>query len=103
MSKELLTLDRIKEITHSVVASKKGVRSVILFGSYAKKLANEDSDIDIIVDFFDVFEDDCYADVLKELESLTDRKVDLLELDGVLNSVYRDSLLEGGIHLYVRP
>ena len=45
----IYTLDEIKQ-TLNPIFSQFGVRKAILFGSYAKGLATENSDIDLLVD-----------------------------------------------------
>ena len=43
------TIDEIRERVHPV-AEKYGLRAVYVFGSYARNEANDDSDIDILID-----------------------------------------------------
>ena len=49
MSKKIYTIDEIKEILAKILKDMP-VYNVILFGSYAKKLAKEDSDLDFVID-----------------------------------------------------
>lgn len=46
----VLSIDKIKSETTDTV-SKYGVKKVLLFGSYADGTANDDSDIDFLVEF----------------------------------------------------
>ena len=45
----MLTIEEIKKAV-TKVGKKYGIKSAYLFGSYAKGTANEDSDVDLIVD-----------------------------------------------------
>ena len=58
------------------------VRSIGLFGSLARNDADSESDVDILVDFIEPTFDH-YMDLKFYLESLFDRKVDLVTADTV--------------------
>ena len=45
----MLTIDRIREVV-SRVGERYGIKSAYLFGSYAKGIATESSDVDLIID-----------------------------------------------------
>lgn len=74
----------IEEITERVrpVAEKYGLRSVYLFGSYARGDATEESDVDLLVDegeltgfrFFGMYDDLCTS---------LDKEVDMVTLDSL--------------------
>ena len=49
MSEKIYTIEEIKKILSEILKDKP-VYQVILFGSYAKKNATKDSDIDLIID-----------------------------------------------------
>ena len=49
MTKEIYSIDKIRSILKKVLKNTK-VDKAILFGSYAKGSANENSDIDLLID-----------------------------------------------------
>ena len=49
MSNKIYTIEEIVEILNEILKDKP-VYQVILFGSYAKKEANKNSDVDLIID-----------------------------------------------------
>ena len=49
MTQKVYSIDEIKDILKEVLTDEP-VKQVILFGSYAKKEANKNSDIDLIID-----------------------------------------------------
>lgn len=59
-----------------------GVRKLGLFGSYARGEASETSDVDLVVEF-EHKSFDAYMDLKALLESLLDRRVDLVLGDAV--------------------
>jgi uncharacterized protein len=75
----------IQQVTAAYFKNKP-VKSVYLFGSYARQEANENSDIDLLVDIdynqksVDLF--DLY-DWTQDLQKLLNQKVDLVPSDGI--------------------
>jgi predicted nucleotidyltransferase len=68
------------------------VSKLFAFGSVLKESFNDESDIDLIVDFDQVpIEDyaDNYFDLKYELESLFNRPVDLLEEQAIRNPYFK--------------
>ncbi|MFW6041318.1 MAG: nucleotidyltransferase family protein [Candidatus Saliniplasma sp.] len=59
-----------------------GVESIGLFGSCAKGMDDEQSDVDIIVEFKEPNFDD-FMELTFYLEELLDRRVDILTLEGL--------------------
>jgi uncharacterized protein len=81
----MLTKERIVEILqeHSeFLASEFGVHRIGLFGSYAKGRPNEQSDVDIVVEF-DRPIGLRFMELVDYLENLLGRKVDILTPAGV--------------------
>jgi len=62
--------------------SKYYVKRIGIFGSYAKDLQKEDSDIDIIVEFKKPIGLE-FIDFTERLEKLFNKKVDILTRDGI--------------------
>ncbi|MBR1801709.1 nucleotidyltransferase domain-containing protein [Candidatus Saccharibacteria bacterium] len=78
----MLTINEISNIV-SKLGKKYGIKNAYLFGSYAKGLANEDSDIDIIIDRGELNTYDSYYDLHEELINELGTEVDLLATDGI--------------------
>ena len=94
----LYTPEKIKR-TLAPVFREYGVRSAVLFGSYAKGMAGQNSDVDILVDsglrglrFFGL------------LESVSDRlsiPVDLLDVQQIIpGSAIEREIRESGVRIY---
>jgi uncharacterized protein len=65
-----------------LLQSKFPLKSIALFGSYARNEQNEDSDIDLLVEFEQPvgFE---FIELLEDLEKIFNHKVDLISKKGV--------------------
>ena len=97
----MLTVPQIKQIVTNI-GKKYGIKSAYLFGSYAKNTANEDSDIDLIVDKGRVKTYREYSHMWDELESKLGKKVDLLSTKGVTSDFY-DRIKNDRMLIYGRP
>lgn len=64
------------------------IKSLAIFGSYARKEQNEESDLDIIVEFNDKI-GIRFIDLAEELESLIGFKVDLISRKGIKDKYYQ--------------
>ncbi len=73
-----------------------GVRSLGLFGSFARDEAGPESDIDLLVDFDRVVGLFTFLEVQEHLEEVLGRKVDLVTVAG-LKMPYRDRILEEAV------
>lgn len=92
---------KIKQIQELCKASK--VKTLFAFGSVTQEDFNENSDIDLIVDFEekDPFKyTDLYFGLKSKLEDLLKRQVDLLEERGVKNKLFREQLDNTKIKIY---
>lgn len=69
----------------SFLNEKYHLRTIGLFGSYAKNLNNENSDVDLIVDFEKPIGLD-FVELGDYLENLLNKKVDLITSEGLKNS-----------------
>ncbi len=63
-------------------ASEYGVRRLGLFGSYAKEVQNEESDVDIIVEF-DRPIGLKFIELAEYIEKILGKKIDILTPDGI--------------------
>lgn len=71
------------------------VKELSLFGSFATDDFNENSDIDLLVEFeeIDVLEYfDNFMDLKEKLEILLERSIDLVENQAIRNPVFRRSI-----------
>ncbi len=64
------------------------IKSLAIFGSYARKDQNEESDLDILVEFNDKI-GIRFIDLAEELENLIGFKVDLVSRKGIKDKYYQ--------------
>ncbi|MFC5282096.1 nucleotidyltransferase family protein [Pedobacter alpinus] len=92
---------KIKEIQN--ICKSNHVKSLFAFGSVLRKDFNEQSDIDLVVDFdeTDPFKyADLYSSLKKSLENLLKRQIDLIEERGVKNRFFRQELDATKVKIY---
>ena len=95
----MLTVERIKEVV-ARTGKKYGIKNAYLFGSYAKGTANENSDVDIIVDKGDAlhtYKD--YFHFCDDLEMELGVGVDVASEEGLLPGFF-DLIKDDRILLY---
>jgi len=92
----MYTINEIKTII-SPIAAKHGVNKVYLFGSYAKKQANANSDIDIRIDRGDIRTLFQLSGFRLEIEDALSVPVDVITSDGTerdfLQAIQNDEVL----------
>ncbi len=74
---EVLSIEAIK-ILLIPIAKRYGISRIVLFGSYARNEANQNSDVDLIIEggsYSGLFE---YMDIIEQAESALGKKVDLI-------------------------
>lgn len=79
------------------------VKSLFAFGSITREDFNENSDIDLVVDFEenDPFKyTDLYFSLKNKLEDLFNRQVDLLEERAIRNKFFRQQLDSTKVKIY---
>ncbi len=81
------------------------VKNLFVFGSVARQKANENSDIDFLVEFDEVepleyF--DNYLSLKIEFETLFSKKVDLVEIQTVKNPILKNAIERDKIKIYGR-
>jgi uncharacterized protein len=64
------------------------IKSLAIFGSYARKEQKEESDLDILVEFNDKI-GVRFIDLAEELENLIGFKVDLVSRNGIKDKYYQ--------------
>ena len=78
-----------------IIRQKYGVKKTGVFGSFARGEGKEDSDIDVLVEFEDNFENfDNYIELKYFLEDLFGRKVDLVTVEALRPQLKDDILKE---------
>lgn len=96
--KVVLSLDNIKNSVMDVLKNYK-VESCYLFGSYAKRKARPESDIDLMI-VSDIEGMELYQ-LISDLESKLNKKVDLLRSEvAVQNIKLMNEILKDGIKIY---
>ena len=88
--------DIVTILRAQMVRSRFGIKSLFLFGSVARNEANQESDLDFIVDFDGTITFDRYMDLKIFLEDLFDQKIDLA-IEDTLKPQIRQKILEEAI------
>ncbi|MBR5428260.1 MAG: nucleotidyltransferase domain-containing protein [Clostridia bacterium] len=90
----IYTIDEIKEIIIPI-AVKYHLKSVYLFGSYARGTATEDSDIDLMIDTADADLDTLFklGAVYEELSAAFQKEIDLVTVSSIEQPAIRTSEL----------
>ncbi len=90
----------IKKIRGIIIQNKKlleqayKVKSIGIFGSYAKGYAHSDSDIDVLVDFYEIPDMFKFVELEYFLKKLLGRKVDLVTRKALKPLIKSDILRE---------
>ena len=90
-----------KEI--SKVCKQHKVKSLFAFGSVTRDDFNDNSDIDLVVDFDEndpFLYADLYFDLKAQLEKIFHRNIDLLEDRGIKNLLFKKHLDQTKVKLY---
>ncbi len=87
-----LNINKIRQLCHRY-----RVKSLAVFGSILTDKFNEHSDVDLLVDFDTTNHEQWdyvsnYFDFRNALESIFDRRVDLIELRGIRNPLFLQSV-----------
>ncbi len=78
-----------------IIKQKYGIRKIGVFGSFARGEEKEGSDVDVLVEFEDNFENfDNYIELKYFLEDLFGRKVDLVTVEALRPQLKDDILKE---------
>lgn len=99
----ILTIEEIKTAVVSAASSRKAIRSVTLFGSYARHDARVDSDIDLRIELdptmtFGLFALSSFGEEIKEA---TGKNVDVVSSEQLREDIAL-AIAEEGVVLYVR-
>ena len=99
MSNKVYSINEIKDIIHPI-AHEYGVDAMYLFGSYAKGIADAESDIDIRIDKGDV-RGIKFAGLYSDLEEILGKPVDLVTTAS-LDENFRQSIAKEEILIYAK-
>ena len=99
---KVYTLEEIKQMLYPIFASG-AVYKAILFGSYAKGLATESSDIDIVIDSRGELLNIYFYELLEEIVEKLGKKVDLIEISEIgKDSPIYEEIEKEGVLLYAK-
>ncbi|MBK8806439.1 MAG: nucleotidyltransferase family protein [Bacteroidales bacterium] len=91
--KSLKEIQKILSSQKNNLSNRYSIKSLAIFGSYARKEQTEQSDLDILVEFNEKI-GIRFIDLADELESITGVKIDLVSKKGIkdkyLNSITTD-------------
>jgi hypothetical protein len=75
-------LDKLNNVL-PILKSKFGIRRIGLFGSYAREEQNDNSDVDILIDFLPGYENyHNFMNLIDFLENACEKEIDLLSENG---------------------
>ncbi len=100
-----MKIEELKGKELETLCKKNKVKSLFVFGSVTREDFNENSDIDLVVDFdeSDPFKyTDLYFNLKNKLENLYKRQVDLIEERAIKNRFFKKELDKTKIKLYGR-
>ena len=86
--KSLSDIKNILENHKQTLYDKYSIKSMAIFGSYARKEQNAQSDLDLIVEFNDKI-GVRFIDLADEIEKITGEKVDLVSKNGIKEKYYK--------------
>ena len=90
------SLQEIKSTLHqnkNYLFSEYPIKSIAIFGSYARKQQNDKSDLDLLVEFNEKI-GIRFIDLADEIENLIGFKVDLVSKKGIKDKYYQSILSE---------
>ena len=100
-----MKIEELKGKELETLCKKNKVKSLFVFGSVIREDFNQNSDIDLVVDFdeSDPFKyTDLYFNLKNKLENLYKRQVDLIEERAIKNRFFKKELDNTKIKLYGR-
>ena len=100
MSEKIYTIEEIKKILSEILKDKP-VYQVILFGSYAKKNATKDSDIDLKIDTKSKLKGFALLKLICQIEEKLQKEIDGFEkYEIVENSLIDKEIRKTGVIVY---
>lgn len=102
MTDKIYSVEDLKQMLYPVFASAP-IYQAILFGSYAKGNATENSDVDIVIDSQGQLININFYGVLEDITETLDKPIDLFETSEVeKNTTIYDEIFQKGVLLYER-
>lgn len=100
MSTKIYTIEEIKKILTKILKNT-DVKKAILFGSYARKSANKQSDIDLVIDSNGQLLNIEFYGLLEDLVEKLKKEIDLFEITEIQKgSQIEKKIQEEGIIVY---
>ena len=100
MSDKIYTIEEIKKILEEFLKDKP-VYKVILFGSYAKKKATKESDVDLIIDTNSELKGFALIKLICQIEEKLQKNIDGFEKYEIIeNSLIDKEIKETGVVVY---
>ena len=100
MSEKIYTIEEIKTILKTILDNLP-VYKVILFGSYAKKSANKNSDLDLVIDTKESLMGFKLFSLITKLEEAFNKQVDAFEKSEIIvNSKIDEEIKRTGVVVY---
>lgn len=100
MSKKIYTIEEIKAVLAKILENMPVYR-VILFGSYAKNSANENSDLDLIIDTRETLMGFKLYSLITKIEEAFNKEVDAFEKTEIIeNSRIDNEIKRTGVVVY---
>ena len=100
MSKKIYSIKEIKQILNKLLENMP-VYSVILFGSYAKNTATENSDLDLIIDTKDTLIGFKLYSLITKIEEAFNKRVDAFEKTEIIKgSKIDEEIKKTGVVVY---
>lgn len=100
MSEKVYTIEEIKKILSNILESNP-VYQVILFGSYAKNIADKNSDLDMIIDTKNTLRGFKLLALIDKIQNTFKKQVDIFEKYEIIeNSKIDNEIKETGVIVY---
>ncbi|MBE6966034.1 MAG: nucleotidyltransferase domain-containing protein [Ruminococcaceae bacterium] len=98
MCDTIYTIDDIKAVLHPVFV-KHSVKKAVLFGSYVKGMANQNSDIDLLLD--SGLRGLQFVGLIEDVRSALDKEVDVFDKTHIIpNSKISSEISKDGVVIY---
>lgn len=102
MTDKIYSIDDIKNLLY-VILAENGVKQAILFGSYAKGLAGEKSDVDILIDSNGRLKGLKFFALIDIIKEALDKEVDVIEKSEIDEGSRIDKEIQStGVVIYER-
>ena len=105
MSSRVYSIDEIRRIVQPI-AKQYDISQVYLFGSYARGLADENSDIDICIDASEIKGMFAIGGIYSDLSTALKKNIDLItlgSLNNCNNKAFGDNIRKDRVLIYERP